>query len=296
MPEIRCSVCGSTIKLGDGSNPSTELRDGISYLVPETVRNENCCGNDRTNARLEVLRAAGVNVEKLQSLLQTDSAVKEIFDNEDPILNQILEGGFIRNRELFRRFITAQTFALIGDGHKSWTEQVRRRYDTRYVFKQTLDELNLLIKLSNKGLYGKDKRFRFFTLYDLKEIFKELIYYGFRGDDRETMKNRIMDSTSYSQLRVAVTSRGWFFKHKCKFIPQTWLNCFKGAGAYYTLQNIIRTHGFVIPSCTDMNSSLELVENMFTNIVSYHSSHRRWDMMMSLLTTSVAQTNFQLQW
>ena len=296
MPEIRCGVCGSTIKLGNGSNPSTELRDGISYLVPETVRNENCCENDRTNARLEVLRAAGVNVEKLQSLLQTDSAVKEIFDNEDPILNQILEGGFIRNRELFRRFITAQTFALIGNGHKSWTEQVRRRYDTRYVFKQTLDELNLLIKLSNKGLYGKDKRFRFFTLYDLKEIFKELIYYGFRGDDRETMKNRIMDSTSYSQLRDAVTSRVWFFKHKCKFIPQTWLNCFKGAGAYYTLQNIIRTHGFVIPSCSDMNSSLELVENMFNSIVSYHSSHRRWDMLMSLLTTSVTQTHFELKW
>ena len=44
MKEIRCGVCGSTIKLGndnDSSIPFTELKYGIHYLVPETIRNEN---------------------------------------------------------------------------------------------------------------------------------------------------------------------------------------------------------------------------------------------------------------
>lgn len=290
--EVRCPNCGTDFVLGNGDSvSSTNIKDGIAYLVPKTIRNEN-----KIATRLETLKLAGVNVDKLQSLMQTDSTVKEIFNEDDPILKEISKGGFIRNPELFRRFITAQTFALIGDGNGSWTSAVRKRYDTRYVFRQTRNELYLQLKLINKGLNGKDRRFQFFTLDDMKKIFIDLASYGMWGQSAVDMIKRIKSCVTYQELERVINSRHWAFRYKLKYMPHTWLNCYKGAGAYYTLQNIIRTHGFILPSCTDMQSSLDVVESMFKEIVSYTPSNRRWDMLMSLLMTSVSKTHFELKW
>ena len=289
--EVRCPNCGSDFVLGNGDSVSNaNIKDGIAYLVPKTIRNEN-----KTATRLEALKLAGVNVDKLQSLMQTDSTVKEIFNEDDPILKEISKGGFIRNPELFRRFITAQTFALIGDGNGSWTSAVRKRYDTRYVFRQTRNELYLQLKLINKGLNGKDRRFQFFTLDDMKKIFIDLAPHGMWGQYAQDMIKLIKSCVTYQELERAINSRHWSFRHKLKVMPQTWLNCFKGAGAYYTLQNIIRTHEFILPSCTDMQSSLDTVESIYKEIVRYSPSNRRWDMLMSLLMTSVSKTHFELK-
>ena len=156
--EVRCPNCGTDFVLGNGDSvSSTNIKDGIAYLVPKTIRNEN-----KTATRLEALKIAGVNVDKLQSLMQTDSAVKQIFNEDYPILKEISKGGFIRNPELFRRFITAQTWSLICN-NKSWTESVRERYNINYVFRQTKQELGLQIKLMNKGVKASDKRFYSFS-------------------------------------------------------------------------------------------------------------------------------------
>ena len=158
--EVRCPNCGTDFLLGNGDSvSSTNIKDGIAYLIPKTIRNEN-----KTATRLEALKLAGVNVDKLQSLMQTDSALKEIFNEDDPILKEISKGGFIRNSELFRRFITAQTWRLITSPH-GWTRAVRGRYRTKYVLNQSIRELQTLCHLEKKGLKGKDKRFDFFTFF-----------------------------------------------------------------------------------------------------------------------------------
>lgn len=293
--EVVCPNCGTSFVIGRGGSPVTELSEGTHYLVPETIRNENVT---KVNSRIEALKNAGIDVDKMQALMSSNEDFKAIFEADDPILKTIEQGGFIRNPELFRRWICAQTFALIGDGSKSWTYAVRKRYDTRYVFRQTKNELYLQLKLISKKVKNDDKRFTFFTLDDMKHIFKELAEYGITsyGDRREKMKLKISYASSLEQLLNAVNSEYWHFRNKLKYMPQRWLNCFKGAGAYYTLQNIIRTHGFIIPTCTDMKSSLDLVESMYKEVLSYSPSNRRWDMLMSLLMTSVEKTHFELKW
>ena len=80
--EVRCPNCGSDFVLGNKDSVSnTNIKDGIAYLVPKTIRNEN-----RTAARLEALKVAGVKVDKLQALMQGDSSLKELFDDDDPIV------------------------------------------------------------------------------------------------------------------------------------------------------------------------------------------------------------------
>lgn len=296
--EVRCPVCGSSFQLGKGGNAVTELSDGIHYLVPETIRNENLSKDAKAYVRMEALKAAGVNVDKLQNLITANEELKTIFNDDDPILEEIGKGGFIRNPELFRRFICAQTFRLLKDS-RGWTHAVRKMYDIKYVFNQSKRELCLLIKLQKKC--PNDIRFQFFTLEDLRTIFAELFDYNkYRHYSNDTeiklMKNRILNSDSYEDLLSVVNRYYWRFDWKCSFKPKAWLNCFKGAGAYYTLQNIIRTHGLVIPKCKDMNESLKFVDDVFKSIIAYEPKDRRWDILLSVLTMAVEKTKFELKY
>lgn len=288
--EVRCPNCQSSFVLGNGDSISaTNIKDGIAYLVPKTIRNEN-----KTDSRIEALKLAGINVDKLQSLMQTDSAVKEIFNEDDPIVNEISKGGFIRNPELFRRFITAQTWGLIKDKY-GWTHAVRNRYDVNYVLKQTKKELALLCKLTRKS--PNDIRFQFFTLDDIKYIFRHLMKYNrmYEKETKDVISSFINRITSYQKLYDYINKLSWHLDKRTS-IPSTWLNCFKGAGAYYTLQNLIRTHGLVIPGCKDMTESLEKVESAFKDIIGYRPNRRRWDILMSLLMKAVSETGFELKY
>lgn len=297
MTEIRCPNCGTSFQISEYSNhPVTDIKDGVHYLVPETVRNENV-SKAGADVRVAALKAAGLNVDKLQTLMQNNDNLKDLFDENDPILSELKEGGFLHNPELFRRWITAQTFRLLRD-ENGWTHAVRRRYDIRYVYRQTKRELILLCKLHKKCPY--DIRFQFFTLYDMKCIFHQLEDYNFCHNTKEikdNVKARIDKCNTYEALYKVIDDFVFAFHHKdCRHIPYNWLNCFKGAGAYYSLQNIIRTHGLVLPTCKNMEESLETVQKVFDEIVGYESYHRRWDIMLSLLTKAVKQTKFELKW
>lgn len=294
--EVRCPNCQTAFVVGNGGNAVTELSGGIHYLVPETIRNEN----GKMDDRMKAFKDAGIDITKLQSLMQTDANIKEIFsDPNDKVLEEIGKGGFIRNPELFRRWICAQTMRLLKDS-RGWTAAVRKTYDTKYVFNQSKRELKLLCHLKEKC--PNDIRFQFFTLEDLKTIFEELMdfnkWYWYRSDDerRKNIKHRIITSLTYKELLGVVESTTWKFDWNCTFKPKAWLNCFKGAGAYYTLQNIIRTHGLVIPKCKDMNESLKSVDDVFKSIIAYEPKERRWDILLSVLTMAVEKTRFELKY
>ena len=291
--EVRCPNCGTSFVIGKGGAPVSELSDGIHFLVPDTVRNNNVT---KVNARMEALKTAGVDVDKLQSLMSSNEEFKTIFDADDPILETISKGGFIRNPELFRRWITAQTFALIKD-KKGWTSAVRKRYNTRYVFRQTQNELWLQLKLQRKGIKN-DRRFTFFTLESMKRIFIELVDYNryYNKENKESILDEILHTNDLKTLNNVIGKYNWWFTQKQTFFPRTWLNCFKGAGAYYTLQNIIRTHGMILPGCKDMNESLAKVEKVYNDILAYAPYARRWDILLSVLTVAVKETNFELKY
>jgi hypothetical protein len=114
---------------------------------------------------------------------------------------------------------------------------------------------------------------------------------------KDNVKARIDKCNTYEALYKLIDDLVFAFHYKdCRRIPYNWLNCFKGAGAYYSLQNIIRTHGLVLPTCKNMEESLETVQKVFDEIVGYEPYHRRWDIMLSLLTKAVKQTKFELKW
>lgn len=290
MVEVRCPNCNSSFKIGYSGSPIAELKDGIHYLIPETIRNEN-----QTDCRLKALENAGIKVDALRKLMSDNGQFKEIFAEDDPIVNELSKGGFIRNNELFRRWITAQTFKLLKDKY-GWTHAVRSTYDIKYAYKQTREELMTLCKLENKRVSKNDKRFSFFTLPAMKDIICDFIDDALFIDwqRKETMKCNIYRATSYNALFGMFPYNLKFTKH-CS-IPSLWVNTFKGAGAFYTLQNVVRTHGLVLTGCSDMNESLATIDKMYNEIVKYTPSERRWDMLMSILVKSIKERNFELKY
>ena len=288
--KVMCPVCKSEFLTSDGAfgTPVTAEQNGVAYLVPKVVGS-----TPKSDERMKALKEAGIDVSKLQTLMQSNAELKDIFDSDDPIIEELSKGGFIKNPELFRRFITAQTFRLLRDPC-GWTHAVRERYNTTYVFKQTKRELELLIKLERKGLKGKDVRFEFFTLDDMKEIFMALDSCNHYYASNPNTRYRINNAKSYRQLLEAINSTKWHVYGTD--IPQRWLNCFKGAGAYYTLQNVIRTHGLILLDCKDMDESIRVTESIFSDIVSYEPRYRRWDILLSVLTLAVKKSHFELKW
>ena len=300
MKEIRCGNCGSTIKINEGEGiPFSKLPDGIHYLMPSIVRNENKgeSSNKGVNARLKALEDAGISIEKMKELANSTADFKELFEENDPLFDELSKGGFIRNPELFRRFICAQTFRLLRDP-RGWTHAVKHTYDIYYVMRQSKRELELLCKLKDKKIKQTDKRYQFFTFEALKRIFKDLEDMN-NWDDysrKEDRKRQIDNAYSYDSLYRLVSNMRFHLPRRTTAFPRDWLNCFKGAGAYYTLQNIIRTHGFLVKGCKTMDESLKYVDDLYQNIVSYSDKHRRWDIMMSVLIGSVKESGFELKW
>ena len=299
---IFCPNCGTEMEVSSAAfgAPLTTERDGMFYLVPKEIHNCNFSRDAVTaEARVKALEAMGINVDRLREIMRSNTSVKDIFADDDPIVEKISNRGFIDNPELFRRWICAQTWGLI-KGNRGWTEAVRRRYDIKYVFAQTKRELGTLIKLVNKNVSSNDPRWQFFTLTDLNRIFAELMdhnkHFPYRAnvESKIAMKDKLLSSRTYSELLETVNNITWRFDNYDKFKPKTWLNCFKGAGAYYTLQNLIQSHGLIIPTCTDMDSSLEYVDTIFKSIIGYEPSQRRWDILMSTLVKAVKETNFEL--
>lgn len=299
MVDVRCPNCGTSFVVGEGNNCVKHIQDGVSYLVPSEIRNENIGDNKlntRVMERLNALKEAGINIDNLRTLMSNNNDIRNIFEDEnDPILEEIKGSGFIRNPELFRRWITAQTFKLLKDRY-GWTHAVRATYDIKYVLKQLKDELYVLDKLARKG--DPDKRFEFFRMDNLKVIICELVNlntYITSPTQRTRIKEQVNECCSYSGVLDILRTYTWRFK-KGTSLPTEWLNCFKGAGAYYTLQNIIRTHGFIVTGCSTMQESLDKVESIFKNICQYNPTQRRWDMLMSVLVKSVKESNFELKW
>lgn len=292
MTEVRCPNCGTSFKVANGNEPTTYRVDGIHYLVPETIRNEN--KGDKMTERMKALEEAGVNVKKLRELMNDNSSFKDIFKEDDPILNELSNGGFIRNNELFRRWITAQTFRLINDSN-SWTRAVRKHYDIKYAYKQTIRELKVMCIIARKT-QGKDRRLNFFCFGALKSIFCDFVEKAnnLTTDQRSYFTQKIRNSDTLEELYGQIPMRLRFGKYAR--IPELWINCFKGAGAYYTLQNVIRTHGLIVNGCKDMNESLETVERIYNDILTYDYRHRRWDILMSLLISSVNSSHFVLKY
>ena len=197
-----------------------------------------------------------------------------ILDDNDPIFQYILTNGTIPNRKLFRRWVMAQMFYMMAaDG----VTAMIHRLGYEYTWKMLMNELHAQVKMAkHNDRENFEDRHRWFNQAVVMQMAKHYISelqkfvdrkpekrckgvpyktiggkHIFVSDMRSKLYNKfwmglgqIRNAKTIEQLYVATKN---FNDKRLKLdwdTPQCceWIDAYKGSGAYFTLQNMIRFH------------------------------------------------------
>lgn len=204
-----------------------------------------------------------------------------ILDDNDPIFSYITSQGDVPNRRLFRRWVMAQMFHMLsyapyrGLSPLGVTAMIHR-LGYEYQWKMLLDELRAQMKMESRDPNGFVERNRWFNnevasamahhyierlknhVDNLQERkCKGIPYKRIHGRDifvsdlnRKLYTpliiaaNLIKYAQNAAQLYDAVSKFNFQRIRLSHDTPQskTWMDAYKGAGAYFTMQNLIRFH------------------------------------------------------
>lgn len=210
-----------------------------------------------------------------------------ILDDNDPIFNYILAQGTVPNRRLFRRFVMAQMFRMLSyTDYGTWgpagvTEMIHR-LGYEYQWKMLLNELHAQMKMERNDPENFADRNRWFNAETVEAMANDYVkrlkeYVGtlktrkckgipYKHVSGSNIFEADLEAKIYRPLQAAIhdirnakdsarlyAATRKFNERRIKMsykTPQSkaWMDAYKGAGAFFTMQNLIRFHG-----CTAIN-------------------------------------------
>lgn len=253
------------------------------------------------NERMEKLNNAGVNTGKYFTVNLPDGLAKnstitltinengeytvvngnEITKENDPILNQIITDGYVRNTKLHRRFVMAQMFQMLNftswNGKESgYNACLRMRYGYDYTLKMMLEEVRVLSKLEARDKETFEERAHFFDRATIAKVLEDYIVELKAYVDKLPSKNckgvpykkvkgtnifvDDLDKKLYAPVRRCASRIGYAkdyntiyyilseFMRTMVRLPwytkksPAWIDAYKGEGAFYTLKNLVMFH------------------------------------------------------
>lgn len=207
-----------------------------------------------------------------------------ILDENDPIFDLLKNQGTIPNRRLFRRFVMAQMFHMMsyiphGQKEPLGVTKIIQRLGYEYQWKMLMNELFAQMKMEGKDTANFADRNRWFNsglveamandyIDQLKghinklpqKHCKSIPYKRVKGRDifisdlqnklynpLNRVKRQIANARNASQLYTAAKQFNDLRIRITKDAPQCkeWIDAYKGSGAYFTMQNLIRFHNCV---------------------------------------------------
>ena len=293
------------------------------------------------NERMEALKKAGVNTDKYFTVdLDNGTKIHLIIDengdpkivkkpmDNDPIYNQIIEDGYVRNTKLHRRFIMAQMFHMLNytsyDGqYRGYTDCLNRSYDYAYTFKMMLEEVRVLSKLEVRDYDSFVERSHFFspavvivTLEDyLDKLIKYIPSHKCKGITYKKIKgvnifNDDLNKKVYMPIRFKISelrrARNYaemykilasFMRDMIKLPYDTpkckmWVEAFKGEGSFYTLKNLVMFHNCVIYTNTCDYTGQGAVNYLNEKLDEYQNEGYR---MFALMKKVIADNKFDFK-
>lgn len=213
----------------------------------------------------------------VEKLMKWEGDVPVAVTADDPVMKMIMDGGTVPNRDLFRRWVMAQVFTgLTCSLYSGFTEWMHHK-GYEYTWKMSEEEFRVQAKLWKKGdkenfngrnrWFNKDVAVNMAKDYieKLKENLKErkerhckgVPYIKVGGENifvSDIVKKIIHPlSVSLCKIRIANSPDSLykaFHDFNKKRTPlrwttresEAWVSAYKGAGAYYTLKNMILFH------------------------------------------------------
>jgi hypothetical protein len=131
-------------------------------IVTKNVEATAATKKTKAQMRLEALKAAGVDVSKYFPLgddqlikIENGAAVPVDMDDAtiDAVGKKIVEGGYVNNWKLFRRWVMSQMFHMLRDMEKDGKSfnEVLQKKGYEYQWRMLEDELYAQVKMSEHG-------------------------------------------------------------------------------------------------------------------------------------------------
>lgn len=207
-----------------------------------------------------------------------------ILDDDDPIFDQIIAQGTVPNRQLYRRWVMAKMFYMLSFTAYRSKEPLGvtcmiHQLGYEYQWKMLMDELHAQMRMENRDPVNFSDRNRWFNtgvvaemacdyIWQLKQRvdalgekkckgipYKRICGRNIFVSDLQTKlyyplqmaATRIKQAKNISQLYNAAKQFNDMRISMSYNTPQSraWVDAYKGAGAYFTMQNLVRFHGCV---------------------------------------------------
>jgi len=215
----------------------------------------------------------------------------EILKDNDPLFESIAKQGTVKNRRLFRRWVMAQMFRLMshiphGQVEPENVTEMIHRFGYEYQWKMLMNELHAQMKMEGKDVANFTDRNRWFNrnvvvamandyLEQLEKRVNALPERKCKGIPYKRISGRDifvsdLQSKLFVPLRTEVLRISYaknaaqLYSAAQKFnalrvkmthdTPQCkeWVDAYKGSGAFFTMQNLIRFHNCEVIDDADM--------------------------------------------
>ena len=249
---------------------------------------------------------------------------------EDAIANSIIEDGYVRNTKLHRRFVMAQMFQ--GLNYVSWDKKRTgynewlKNFGVGYAFDMMLEEIRVLSKLEARDKETFSERAHFFTKDVITKTMSDYVsaltnhinampsknckgipYKRIKGNnifvvdiDKKIYAPLVSDiyrvkyASNYNEIYRIVKG----FMSKMISIPystpksKSWIDAYKGEGAFYTLKNLVMFHGCGIKIDGHMVYGAAAVSVLNKRLNEYQGEGWR---MFALMKKVIADNNFDFK-
>ena len=307
--KVKCPVCGTEFAIGEHEHKEQNVTVigadsglGTVYLP--------------VSKRAEVLKAAGVDTSKFMSIelpdgyfpadmpdgsrriMKMDGGRAVTVDASDPVIANIIGGGTVPNRKLFRRWVMSQVFRWL---QAPVTADWLTDHGYMYTWKMLIDELHAQTKMHKAGdmenFAARNRWFNkklVFAMADdyieqmkanahsqktrkckgvpyirvngfpngifVTDIYRKMIcpLYGVTGEMLSADTPEKLEDAARRFWRMAY-GKEWNY-NQCA----AWKDAYKGAGAYFTMQNLLLFHSCKFPKKNDFYkrglSDLQMLE------------------------------------
>ena len=280
--KIVCPKCGTEFEIPEHEHVAAGVVIGKDSGMGTIVLKEAETPVTKAQKRLEALKGAGVDVSSLFAMQTGDIArvengVVSVLPDDDPIFQSIIAGGTIPDRHLFRRWVMAQMFhMLVGNftqnlRNKGYEYQWRVIEDELRVQKrlfrndrENYDERNMwfnrsvvssmcgnYVKQLEKHIdYLKKKRVKHckgvpYVRIGGKNVFVSDIFSKVQAPIDRAVSKIMFTDTPDKLYRAFMDFKKVYVKINGMRMEATFIDSYKGAGAYYTMKNMILFHGCV---------------------------------------------------
>lgn len=245
--KIKCPMCG------------TELTAHVTIEAARSAMNEVSKSARKAQRRIEALRAAGIDTTGMLAMntgqvARLQGGLVTVLDDDDEVFQAIRRGGTIPNGTLWRRWVTTQMFHMLAHP-KGFTEALREK-GCRYPWRMLKDELHAQQRMQQAGdLESLEERVMWFGRAEIVLIINEVLS-NIIIDRQE--KKKVIWRLDHGNPSKAFELIANFARFHDLPIPKAFIDSYKGAGAYFTMRDLIKFHGCRFEGMNEQNSLTHL--------------------------------------